>query len=171
MQNIDLLWVNTDAKSRNTSLDQPEERFLINNHVQRYRKKIQPLSKASVDDSSGTAIIANSVRSKWNLSSCSLRCTSTKQSEVLHRSPSAPSDHANSESHIESVRKRGHQTVPRNFCGKGKSVDPFDCSAHKFDSSTFNLMQFYLKWGRPIANKQSLTVWLVISSTSRSIGS
>ena len=141
MQNSDLLWVNADPKSRNTSLDQPEERFLINSHVQRYRKKIQPLSKASVNDSSRTAIIADSARSKWKLSDCSLRITSTKQSGVLHHSPSAPSDHANSESHIEPVKKRGHQTVPRNFCGKGKSVDPFDCPAHKFDSSTFDLIR------------------------------
>lgn len=52
---------------------------MINSYVQRYRKKIQPLSKASVNDSSRTAIIANSARSKWKLSGCSLRITSTKQ--------------------------------------------------------------------------------------------
>ena len=104
-------------------------------------RRFNRFQKASVNDSSRTAIIANSARSKWKLSGCSLRITSTKQSEVLHRSPSAPSDHANSESHIEPVKKRGHQTVPRNFCGKGKSVDPFHRSAHKFDSSTFDLIR------------------------------
>ena len=146
MPNVDLLWVTVDPNPRCLSRRRPEERFSIHSHIQRYRKKTERLSRdeALAARSFATAILG------WNS-----RATLKQQSVVaLCSSPSVSNDSSTQKVKTDpgESQSQSQSLIPHTICGKGSAIDPFDSTALKLNSEAFDHMQFYLAWGRPIAN-------------------
>lgn len=164
MQTSNLLWVNAGPHSRFPPKSCPEDRFSINSHIQRYRKRTEQGTKRGdlLNGSAAKAVVGWSTRGiQSNPCSASGRSPSnstdpqqtlSKVSPASTRSPredtetQPPNDIVNETTDISREIKLVHR-----ICGKGEAVDPFKCTAVKFDSDAFDRLQFYLEWGSPMA--------------------
>lgn len=147
MQNADLLWVNVDPESRRLSKSRPEDKFLINSHIQRYRKRTEQASKhrALRSGSAAKAVVGWATR----VTSSDVPVAPPKPScKTSHKQPT-PMIAVASQKHRED-----QTTLVRSICGRGEAVDPFYCTVAKLKSDGFDLLQFYMAWARPISSQR-----------------
>ncbi len=145
MEQCELLWVSTNPASRHPSKSRPEERFAINSHIQRYRKRNEQSSKHRklLNDSAAKSVVG------WTTRSTSL----TPSPTATHVSVSSESSDARPTPKLVDVTHHvdNQMQLIRSICGKDEAVDPFDSVATKLDFDATERLKFYLHWGRPIA--------------------
>lgn len=133
------LWVNKDptSSSLSNSYKDDQVRHRIYSHVQVNGRHIQWRSKqAALVEFQATKTVTTVEVTKLP--------EARSDKHPRSRSPAGKKKRSTTKSVV--VTKKDLKRIPTQICGKNESLDPFGCSAVKFDHNTYNLLQFYLEY-------------------------
>ena len=150
------LWVNEDSKTYKPVRSRPEVRFSINSHIQRQRNRSEASRQAiNVRDSAARLLVGWTKRpsSQNGASGKGAALTATVDYERADQDEVSVKHSRTTARPLATQRPSG--PLIRSIVTKDSAVDPFSCSATPLTATTFDLMHFYLGWGRPIAARRA----------------